>query len=110
MSKRYFYYTDNFIVDNLFDAVEIMKGKFCIIIECVISKKSNIKVCLYENEFIEVCSPGDCNSNDCFQYEPRNGKNGICVHRSYGLIETGRKWHKLKDGTIKKISSRRKIK
>ena len=58
------------------------------IIELISSKKSGSRCCKHINDFIEECSENNC-GND---YEPRNGKNGICKSLTWCLIETGKRF------------------
>jgi hypothetical protein len=108
--NQYYYHHQNFS-DAVEEVIEIMRedaAEPSILIEVTVSKKSHMKVCLYEGEFYEISCPGYCGVNSCSEYEPRNGKNGICVYHSHGLIRTGRKWDVFRDGTVKKKSGRNK--
>lgn len=71
------------------------------IIELVKSKKSGIRWCVEYKVFIE----GGCKY--CDQYNPRNGKNGICKNLSWSLIDTGRRWKITGEYQYKKISGRK---
>lgn len=52
--------------------------------------------CVVEGEAIERGS-SDCGQN-CGQYKPRNGKNGMCKHQTWCFEKTGKKFrlHKMK--------------
>jgi len=76
-----------------------------IIIEMVKSRGGE-RWCNEEQTFTES---GYCGQFECGEkYKPRNGKNGICKHLTYGLMATGRKWIITGEYEYKKISSRRK--
>lgn len=42
-------------------------------------------------------SEGDCGFKNCRDYEPKNGKNGMCVHKTFSYTKTGRKFKLTKD-------------
>jgi len=75
-----------------------------IIIGEVKVNRNEHRFCKFENVFTE-----DCGKTWCNDYQPRNGKNGICKHLTWGLSETGRKW-KLTENGLEKISKRREKK
>lgn len=52
-----------------------------------------------------LCSP-EC--QECAEYSAKNGENGICEFRTFGLRPTGRKWFVDEKGVMKKISGRKK--
>ena len=55
-----------------------------------------------------LCEDCECGVNNCTEYTPRNGKNGICKYKQYRYIETGREFEFYENGEYKKIKSRRK--
>jgi hypothetical protein len=65
-----------------------------------------LKVSRYENPWCMIQQTFD-HECVCDDYKARNGKWGICKHRSYGMVETGAKW--TWDGEkLTKISGRNK--
>ena len=83
-------------------------GNDCIgmeIIEMKVSRKYGNRHCQYIGEFLESDS---CGKYNCEYYQPKNKISGICIHSTYGLHETGRKWAIKADGKLKKISGRKK--
>lgn len=42
-------------------------------------------------------SEGDCGFKNCRDYEPKNRKNGICVHKTFSYTKTGRKFRLTKN-------------
>jgi len=117
MSKRYYYglkdqetYTaiDPYkIFEELETEYDDQEITGFIIIEMMISRKHGMRWCMEESTFIE--DDNWCGSW-CSNYKSRNGKSGICKHRSWGLIETGRKWEITGKGQLKKLSCRKKVK
>ena len=75
------------------------------IFEMKVSRKYGEKYCPIRDEYIQIDS---CGRNNCDDYKPRNKISGICIHSTYSLHETGRKWIILENGVLKKISGRKK--
>jgi hypothetical protein len=84
------------------DDLELLINSEVEIVEMVVSKRSGERWCIQIGEFTD-----ECGRICCDEYMPRNGKNGICKHLSWGLIETGRKWLITGDYSYKKISKKR---
>lgn len=90
--------------EHIADAEMGPDDDFLIMVEVMISKKSGERYCMDYKAFTDNHKCG----NWCDGYEPRNGKNGICAHQTWGCIETGRKWKVFPDGSYEKISGRKK--
>lgn len=45
-------------------------------------------------------SEGDCGFKNCRDYEPKNGVKGMCVHKTFSYMETGRKFRLTKDDFV----------
>ena len=114
MSRQYYYGLEDqeiYSADDPYQVFEEIEGDYdeqemidMIIVEMVVSRKSGMRWCMEDNIFIEYY--GHCGLN-CEDYEPRNGKSGICKHQSWGLIETGRKWEITGKDQLRKISGRK---
>lgn len=113
MKKTYYYGLaddEEYYHTDIDSAYEDIKNEYdedgigMTIIEMVKSKKSGMRWCEKECKFIEYS--GFCGKFECDDYQPRNGKNGICKHLSWGLVETGRKFKITGDYKYKKISGR----
>ena len=113
MSRRYYYGLENqevYTATDPYQVLEELEPDYddtqiigMIIVEMVVSRKYGMKWCMEDNEFIE--GNGWCGEY-CGNYEPRNKKSGICIHQSWGVIETGRKWKITGKEQLKKIAGR----
>lgn len=114
MSRRYYYGLEDQVTYTATDPYEVFEELEIdyddqeiigmIIVEMVVSRKYGMQWCMEDSLFVE--DSDSCSW--CKKYEPRNGKNGICKHRSWGLIETGRRWEITGKNQLKKISGRKK--
>jgi hypothetical protein len=117
MSKKTYYYgignEEYYCNTDIDSAYEEIRDYLCYgdklacvgieISEMVKSIKSGVRWCNKIEEFEPEC--GYCCG--CDEYKPRNGKNGICKHLSWGLVETGARWIITGDYEYKKISGRK---
>jgi hypothetical protein len=112
MSKQKFFYGkkhDSFYsceelkecVDELDDIED--DEDYIVIVEMKVSNKET-RYCGVDIDYWEP----ECGINNCSHYTPRNGKNGICKHLTYGLTETGASWKLYRNEHFEKISSRYK--
>ena len=118
MSKRTYFYgvedAEYYSCDDIDSAYEEIRDYNCmgdeketigmIIVEMVHSRNGE-RWCNVEQLFTEseYCGQFECGD----KYKPRNGKNGICKHLTYGLVPTGRKWEITGDYEYKKLSGRK---
>lgn len=112
---KYFYGLEDqeiYTAKDPYEALEEIENDFggqemigLIIAEMKPSRKIGIAYCSEEACFLE--SSEWCGMV-CNSYKPRNGKNGICKHHGWSLMETGRKWKITGKDELKKISRRKR--
>ena len=101
------YYHDN--LHDFLETIEEDKTASIIVEMKTTNDKDYPRQCSREDGFFIDNSRDYCGNNNCENYAPRNGKNGICEYNRCSLRETGRKWQIIDDNNnIKKISGRTK--
>ena len=84
---KFYFETENSELAYPLDHFKAMGHKEMELFEAVPERIKGIGWC---KEFQEILEMGNC-GKICDKYKPRNGKNGVCLHKKSTLFEHGEK-------------------